>query len=270
MTRPAIALVAYALPASETPRRPVGHVAVSDRYVDSLHRAGARVVMLPATATAPLADPAELLSNLDGLLLIGGGDLDPAIYGQAAHEKSYGFNPRRDEMELALAAYALAEDLPMLAICRGCQVVNVACGGTLHQHLPDVPTYHVDAHGRPHDLVFAEHSVTVDAGSRLEEALGGQRHVERCTSAHHQAVDAVGLGLRVSGRSDDGCIEALEPIAPHRFALAVQWHPEMTAANDPLQQALFDALVAAAGGRRQRDAEGDARVSPLQAVARPA
>jgi putative glutamine amidotransferase len=270
VTRPAIALVAYALPASETPRRPVGHVAVSDRYVDSLHRAGARVVMLPATASAPPCEPAELLGNLDGLLLIGGGDLDPALYGQVAHEKSYGFNLCRDEMELALASYALAEDLPMLAICRGCQVVNVACGGTLHQHLPDVPTYHVDAHGRPHDLVFAEHSVTVADGSRLEEALGGQRHIARCTSAHHQAVDAVGSGLRVSGRSEDGCIEALEPVGPHLFALAVQWHPEMTAAVDPLQQALFDALVAAAGARRERAEHGEPRVSPLQAVAQPA
>lgn len=250
MTRPAVALVAYALPASETPRRPVGHVAVSDRYVDSLHRAGARVVMLPATATAPPAEPVELLAHVDGLLLIGGGDLDPALYGQPVHERSYGFNPRRDEMELALARHALDEDLPMLAICRGCQVVNVACGGTLHQHLPDVPGFHVDAHGRPHDLVFAEHSVTVEAGSRLEEALAGERYVPRCTSAHHQAVDAVGTGLRVSARSGDGCVEALEPIEPHRFALAVQWHPEMTAESDPQQQALFDALVAAASSDR--------------------
>lgn len=270
MTRPVIALVAYALPASETPRRPVGHVAVSDRYVDSLHRAGARVVMLPATATAAPAEPAELLRGVDGLLLIGGGDLDPAIYGQVAHEKSYGFNPRRDEIELALAAYALAEDLPMLAICRGCQVVNVAAGGTLHQHLPDVPGYHVDAHGRPHDLVFAEHAVAVEAGSRLEEALGGQRYVDRCTSAHHQAVDALGSGLRVSGRSVDGCVEALEPIGPHRFALAVQWHPEMTAATDPLQQSLFSALVAAAGAARPEAEDDLSRVSPLQAVAPPA
>ncbi len=273
LSRPVIALVAYALPASETPRRPVGHVAVSDRYVDSLHRAGARVVMLPATATAPSVAPAEMLGDVDGLLLVGGGDLDPALYGQVAHEKSYGFNPARDDTELALARYAIDEDLPMLAICRGCQVINVACGGTLHQHVPDLPGFHVDAHGRPHDVVFAEHAVTAEAGSRLEEALGGERRITRCTSAHHQAVDALGAGLRVSGRSDDGCVEALEPLGPHRFLLAVQWHPEMTAESDPQQQALFDALVAAAGsggpgtnGERRAQRAGDGRPVRLSSL----
>ena len=140
--------------------------------------------MLPATATAPVVEPEELLANVDGLLLIGGGDLDPALYGQFAHEKSYGFNPPRDAMELGLAAYALAEDIPMLAICRGCQVVNVACGGTLHQHMPEVPGFHVDAHGRPHNVVFAEHSVTVEPGTgwRLRsEGNDTSKHARRRT-----------------------------------------------------------------------------------------
>ncbi len=249
MDRAAIAVVAYELPQAATPGRPAGHVAISERYVQSLHRAGGRVVMLPAITGGPVCPPEVLLAGADGLLLVGGGDLDPATYGQDAHPRSYGFNAVRDETELALARYALAEEIPLLAICRGCQVVNVAQGGTLHQHLVDHPGYDDDTHGRPHDLYLAEHPVEVLPGSRLAAVVGGVR-ADRCTSAHHQSVDAVGAGLRVTGWSADGCVEAIEPIDPHPFALAVQWHPEMTAEADPQQQALFDALVAAAAAPR--------------------
>jgi len=249
MTPVVIATVAYELPQSATPGRPAGHVALSERYVQSLHRAGARVLLLPAITGAPSCPPEELLAPADGLLLIGGGDLDPATYDQEPHARSYGFNAFRDEMELELARYALANDLPVLAICRGCQVVNVAAGGTLHQHLAETPGYDDGTHGRPHDMVLGVHSVDIEAGSVLAEAVGGL-HAARCTSAHHQSVDALGRGLRVTARSADGCIEAIELVSPHRFALAVQWHPEMTAEHDPEQQALFDALVAAARGRR--------------------
>jgi putative glutamine amidotransferase len=249
VTHVAIAAVAYELPQSETPRRPAGHVAISVRYVQSLHRAGARVLLLPAITGAPSCPPEELLAPADGLLLIGGGDLDPATYGQAPHPRSYGFNAFRDQMELELARYALASDLPVLAICRGCQVVNVAAGGTLHQHVTEDPGYDDEMHGRPHDMFLGLHSVDIEAGSHLAEAVGGLRAAE-CTSAHHQSIDVLGSGLRVTARSDDGCIEAVEPISAHRFALAVQWHPEMTSEDDPEQQALFDALVSAARLRR--------------------
>jgi putative glutamine amidotransferase len=249
MTPIVIATVASELPQSETPRRPAGHVAISERYVQSLHRAGSRVLLIPAIDGAPSCPPKELLAPADGLLLIGGGDLDPATYGQAPHERSYGFSAARDRMELALARYALANDFPMLAICRGCQVVNVAAGGTLHQHLAESPGYDDDTHGRPHDMVLGVHSVDILPGSRLAEAIGGLR-AARCTSAHHQSVDTVGQGLRVTARSSDGCVEAIEPISSHRFALAVQWHPEVTARDDPEQQALFNALVGAARVRR--------------------
>jgi putative glutamine amidotransferase len=250
MRRVVIAAVAYELPQSETPGRPSGHVALSERYVQGLHRAGARVVLLPAVSGAPACAPEELLAGADGLLLIGGGDLDPATYGQDPHPRSYGFNAARDAMELELARYALAHDVPVLAICRGCQVVNVAAGGTLHQHVVEEPGFDDEIHGRPHEMMLGEHAVEVEPGSHLERALGGLR-AERCTSAHHQAVDVVGEGLRVTGRSTDGCVEAIEPVEPHPFALAVQWHPEMSAATDPEQQSLFDALVAAA--REHRD-----------------
>jgi len=254
VSRVVIAAIAYELPQSATPDRPAGHVALSERYVQSLHRAGGRVILLPAITGAPVCPPEELLRPADGLLLVGGGDLDPARYGQEAHPTSYGFNAFRDEMELELARYALSHDIPVLAICRGCQVVNVALGGTLHQHVPDHPGYDDELHGRPHSLFLGEHAVEFEAGSRVAEAVGRLR-ADRCTSAHHQSVDRLGEGLRVTGRSADGCVEAIEPIAPHPFAVAVQWHPEVTAAHDREQQALFDALVEAARARR----EGGAR-----------
>jgi putative glutamine amidotransferase len=249
VSRVVIASVAYELPQTATPDRPAGHVALSERYVQSLHRAGARVILLPAITGAPACPPEELLAPADGLLLIGGGDLDPSRYGQDAHPRSYGFNAFRDEMELELARYAVTQDIPVLAICRGCQVVNVALGGTLHQHVSDHPGYDDELHGRPHSLFLAEHSVEFEADSHLAEAIGRLR-TERCISAHHQSVDRLGEGLRVTGRSPDGCVEAIEPIAPHPFAVAVQWHPEVTAEHDPDQQALFDALVGAARARR--------------------
>jgi putative glutamine amidotransferase len=249
--RVVIAVVAYELPQAATPDRPAGHVAISERYVQSLHRAGARVLMLPAITGAPRCPPEELLAGADGILLIGGGDLDPSTYGQDAHPTSYGFNALRDELELEIARYALASGIPILAICRGCQVVNVAQGGTLHQHVSENPGYDDDLHGRPHDMFLGEHAVEIEAGSHLAAAVGSER-VSRCTSAHHQSVDVIGTGLRVTGWAADGCVEAIEPVAPHPFALAVQWHPEMTAEDDPAQQALFDALVAAAGARRDR------------------
>lgn len=206
-------------------------------------------MLLPAITGAPPCPPEELLAGTDGLLLIGGGDLDPASYGQEPHPCGYGFNAARDALELELARYALVHDVPVLAICRGCQVVNVAAGGTLHQHVVDHPGYDDDLHGRPHDMMLGEHPVDVEPDSHLERALGALR-AERCTSAHHQSVDAVGTGLRVTARSADGCVEAIEPVHPHPFALAVQWHPEMSADTDPEQQALFNALVAAARAYR--------------------
>jgi putative glutamine amidotransferase len=249
MLTPVILLVGNELPASETPKRGIGHLAVSERYTESIHRAGGRALVIPATPGAPLTDADELLEPADGLLLIGGGDIDPARYGQSEHVRSYGFNRIRDELELRLASHAIEHQVPLFAICRGCQVVNVATGGTLHQHLSDLPGISADTHGRPHDLILAEHPVVVEPASLLEAAVGGLR-VERCTSAHHQSVDKVGDGLRVTGRAEDGCIEALELDEAGQFFLAVQWHPEMTAGVDEQQQGLFDAFVLAAGGTK--------------------
>ncbi len=262
MTQPVIAAVATLLPQSETPKRPAGHVAMSVRYVEALQRAGGRVVILPAIEGTPRTPPSELLEGADGLCLIGGGDLDPSTYGEGAHDMAYGFNEPRDEMELELARHALETELPLLGICRGCQVVNVACGGTLHQHIEDIEGIDGESHGRPHLLLIGRHPVTAVVGSRIAAAIGGPVATS-CASAHHQSAKRVGRGLEVTATSPDGCIEALESPGDHGFALAVQWHPEITAGEDPQQQGIFDAFVAAARDERAR------RTSELAVEGRP-
>lgn len=245
LATPVIVLVANELGPKEIPLRGIPHVAVSDRYVRAIHRAGGRALVLPAIEGAPETPAVELIEPADGILLIGGGDIDPARYGQRQHTMSYGFNAVRDRLELALAEHALESDMPLLAICRGIQVVNVAAGGTLHQHLGDLPGVDPETHGRPHDLVLAEHPVIVEPGSTLERVVGPGT-IEHCTSAHHQVVDVLGAGLKVTAYAPDGCVEAIEATDRPGFCLSVQWHPEITAETDHRQQALFDALVSAA------------------------
>jgi putative glutamine amidotransferase len=242
---PVIVLVANELGPNEIPLRAIPHVAVSDRYVRAIHRAGGRALVLPATEGAPDTPASELVEPADGVLLIGGGDMDPALYGQRQHTMSYGFNRVRDRMELALARHALDNDIPLLAICRGIQVVNIAAGGTLHQHVADLAGVELETHGRPHDLVIAEHPVTIESSSMLARIVGAGT-LDHCASAHHQSIDLVGEGLRVTARTADGVIEAIEATERPGFCVGVQWHPELTAETDTHQQALFDALVAAA------------------------
>ncbi|MBO0732440.1 MAG: gamma-glutamyl-gamma-aminobutyrate hydrolase family protein, partial [Acidimicrobiaceae bacterium] len=152
---------------------------------------------------------------------------------------------RRDDFELAVAGAALGGGVPMLAICRGIQVLNVARGGTLQQHLPDL-----DGTGshRPEDgelQVF--HRVVIEPGSRLEKLAGGAAALQDCPSVHHQAVGAIGEGLVVTARSDDGVVEGLETPPGEGWCVGIQWHPERTAREDRAQQALFDGFVAACG-----------------------
>jgi putative glutamine amidotransferase len=153
----------------------------------------------------------------------------------------YGVSDARDEAELALTRAAIDCGLPVLAICRGHQVLNVALGGSLDQHIPDRPG--VSEHGQPGVAGGAlEHDVRVEDGTRLATALGTTR--ARASCHHHQAVDAPGTGLRVVGRADDGVIEATEPDDPGGpWIISIQWHPEDTADTDAGQQGLFDALV---------------------------
>lgn len=208
-------------------------------YVHALRRAGARPVLLPA----PDPDDAEtLLHDFDAVVLAGGGDIEPSRYDAGLHPSMYGIDPDRDALELDLARAAARIGVPTLAVCRGFQVVNVAFGGTLHQHLPDVEG--TIAHGSPVGGTSATHDVKAAPSSRLAEVCGDV--IRDCISHHHQGVDVIGAGLVATAWTDDGLVEALEPADAAGFYVAVQWHPEMTAGDDPVQQALFDALVGAA------------------------
>lgn len=246
---PVVAIPGFHLPAGRVSLWPGGAFALPDPYVGALRRAGVQPVILPAL---PTGDLDGLLAGFAGLVLAGGGDVDPARYGAEPHPTVYGINAERDELELALVPAALARGLPVLAICRGLQVVNVACGGTLWQHLPDVEGW--DVHGDPTAKRRIRHDVEVQPDSRLAAALGGPR-VEACVSHHHQGVAEVGQSLVPVAWTGDGLVEGLEPVGGG-WLVAVQWHPEVTAGDDHRQQALFDAF----GGEVLRRA-GDGRES---------
>ena len=199
-------------------------------YPDAVFAAGGEPVLLPTGSGT-----AEIVARLDGLVLAGGADVGPAHYGSAPGPHTVGLRPDRDAAELAVLQAALARDLPLLAICRGMQLLNVTLGGTLVQHLPDVPGTgsHQKAPG-----VFAQREVRTQPGSRLERTLGPTAPVD---CHHHQALDRIAPGLTPSAWAEDGVVEAVEA-AGRRFCLGVQWHPE--AGGD---RRLFDALLAAAG-----------------------
>jgi len=234
-----VAIPAYHLAAGRVADWSRGGFAIPEAYVASLQRAGGRAVLLPAT---DIGDAEALLEPFDGLLLAGGGDIEPARYGGGAHPEVYGVDVARDAAEIALLGAALARGLPTFAICRGMQLLNVALGGTLHQHLPDLQG--LDLHGQPGRDLSVVHDVNVMPATALAQASG--LPVLRCTSHHHQAVDVLGDGLTAVAFTGDGLVEAVELETPgDGWLLGVQWHPEMTAAEDRSQQALFSALVAA-------------------------
>jgi putative glutamine amidotransferase len=193
-------------------------VNVSQRtYSDGIDRAGGMPLLLPPS-DAGTAEPGELLDRLDGLLLAGGADLDPASYGAEADPRTKNFRPARDRFELALARAALERDLPVLGVCRGMQLLNVACGGTLEQHLPDAEL-HLHTPGR-----FSDHEVRVEPGSLAARVLGGERVAAR--SHHHQGIGRLGDGLIATGWAEPGeAIEAIE-MPERRWALGILWHAE--------------------------------------------
>ena len=226
MKRPLIGITTYVEPASW------GHwqleaALVPYDYVRAVERAGGRAVLVPPDDDGN----EELLDALDGLIFSGGNDLAPESYGAEADPATTGTNPARDSGELALLTAALERDLPVLAICRGVEVLNVARGGDLVQHLPDVL-----GHEEHRAVVgeFSEHAVRVDPSSRLEEVRGPVK------SHHHQGLGRIGEGLREVAWAEDGIVEAVED--PEKaFLVGVLWHPE--AGED---QRLFDQLVEAA------------------------
>src|SRR4051812_18705073 len=238
MAAPIVAVPAYRLPAGRVMKWDAGGFAVPDVYVFAARRAGIRpLAVMEAQPEAAL----EVLDHVGGLMLLGGGDIDPATYGAERHGKVYGVDKERDAVELALITEALRRGMPVLAICRGIQVLNVALGGTLVQHVPDLGGN--VQHGVPGGGGTVMHDVKVETESLLAEVTGSE--VLATSSHHHQAVDQLGDRLHVTARADDGVIEAVEHDGPG-WLVAVQWHPEDTAATDPAQQALFDALAAAA------------------------
>ena len=241
--RPLVAAVAYHLEPGRVTRWPEGGYGVPAPYLDGLRRGGARVAIL---APGDPGTPRELLEPFDGLLLVGGGDVDPARYGGASDRHVYGVETDRDELETELLRAAGHISLPALCICRGMQVMNVAFGGSLHPHLPDLEG--TVQHGVPVADTRTMHEVRAVPGSLLQGITGDD--VLSCSSHHHQGVDRLGEGLVATGRSEDGLIEAIErtPGDPGSDAwlLGVQWHPEDTAASDASQQALFDGFVRAA------------------------
>jgi putative glutamine amidotransferase len=236
---PEIGIVAYHLRPGRVSSWGVGGYAVPENYVDAVRRAGAHAaLLLPGDGRSP----DELLDRFDALMLVGGGDVAPERYGQAAVDEIYGLEPDRDEFEISLLHRALERDVPTLCICRGMQVMNVAFGGDLVQHLPADDRFM--AHGVPTDAESLLHDVKLLAGSRIAEAAGGD--VVSSSSHHHQGIERLGDGLVATGWTEDGLVEAIE--TERGWIVGAQWHPEDTAAADPAQQGLFDALARRARG----------------------
>lgn len=209
-------------------------------YAESIARAGGLPLIVPPL-TEIRDDLAELLRRCDGLVLHGGGDINPAAYRQEPRTDTlYGINDVHDALEMTMVEAVLDQNLPLLAICRGLQIVNVVCGGTLIQDLDsrDQVDQKLEQHPGHRQTL---HSVTLSPDSRAALAMG-TAYPQHCHSFHHQAIDRVGDGLNVTGHSADGVIEAIEHLHAH-WLVGVQWHPEDTSAEDPEQQGLFDALV---------------------------
>ena len=211
--------------------------ALPAEYLDAVRRAGGVPVMVapgePHWETA--------LDSVDALILTGGGDIDPIRYAGRRHDTNYGIDAERDVLEMAMGRKAIDSRLPLLGICRGAQILNVVQGGRLIEHIPDEFGETVLHRAPPRDPV--RHSVQLKPSSKLAQILGLQElHV---TSWHHQALRGAAKGLEAVAHASDGTIEAVE-MPDHPWLIAVQWHPELTAATDPLQQRLFDALVIAA------------------------
>ena len=209
--------------------------AAGRRYFEAVAVAGGMPLMLPPI-TSLVHDVPDLLRQVDAVVLHGGGDVDPRHYGQqATAEQLYGIVPEHDEVELAVVRAALDLSVPMLAICRGMQVLNVALGGTLQQDIGNS------------DHWMREHTVDLTAGSLLAEACG-TTHLEHCHSVHHQGIGRLAEPLVACGWATDGQMEAVE-LPGATWIVGAQWHPEDTASRTPQQQALYDELVRRAAAR---------------------
>ena len=242
MTRPLIGITASSI---EHRGPAYGEVyTLTRKYAEGVWLAGGVPVIVPYN----LDDEAlqVLVDRLDGLLLSGGGDIDPAIYGEPPHPATTEIEAERDRVELMLARWGVDKDMPFLAICRGIQVLNVALGGSLVQ---DIPSQVPDALEHSFDRGMVErayhaHPVTIAAESRLAQVM--QTELAQTNSWHHQAIRQPGRNLKVTAHAPDGVIEAVE-VPGRRFAIGVQWHPEWLFEDQPEHRRLFEELVRATG-----------------------
>ncbi|SRR6266545_2539125 len=233
-SRPLIGITSYAEPEARWGAWTLPAALIPLSYVESVERAGGRALIVPPSMDAV----EETLDALDGILFSGGADLDPGGYGAETHPATNDVRPERDRAELALLEGALARDMPVLAVCRGSQLLNVARGGDLVQHLPEVVG---DEKHKVTPGVFSEHGVEIDPESRLGSLIGPSARVQ---SHHHQGYGRIGTGLEPVAHAEDGTVEAVEDPG-NRFALGVLWHPE-----EGEDKRLFEQLVAEA--RRYR------------------
>ncbi|OGO42618.1 MAG: hypothetical protein A2Z04_08985 [Chloroflexi bacterium RBG_16_57_9] len=220
--------------------------AMSQSYCWALERAGAAPMLIPLLHNEEVLR--TLYEQMDGLLLAGGGDVDPARYGERPHSKLWEVDILRDRVEIITARWALADKKPILAVCRGIQALNVAAGGSLYQDLPSQHPSHNDHNWhlkQPRN--YRAHQVSVVPDSKLAKVLGTQSVM--VNSLHHQAVKEVAPGFRINAIAPDGVIEGMEHVNGC-FALAVQWHPEVLAIEDAGMQRLFDALVEESRNRK--------------------
>lgn len=220
------------------------------KLIEAIFAAGGEPLTIHPSAAARPADIADRLNFVDAVVLPGGGDISPALYGGDHHDELYDVDPLQDAFDVAVARWTMRTARPLLAICRGLQVVNIACGGTLLAHL-DTPHRHVTSR------------LTFGADTHLATVTGS--HAMAISCFHHQAVDRLGKGLHAVAMSDDGVAEAVEMADTDRqWFLGVQWHPEDTAETDPAQRAIFTGLVRSASDfARWRDVD---QVSPPAAI----
>lgn len=225
MSRPLIAIPGRRSDEAQGHRTPV--VSGGRLYADAIQRAGGLPIFIPPTDDVELIQ--ATMERCDGMVLLGGGDVSPSKYGQEAHTRLFGVNEFIDDFEIVAIRHAISLDLPILAICRGHQILNVALGGTLIQHLNNYEVHR--------DTM---HDVQLTPGSYVADAMGTTHPMTH--SFHHQALDAVAPDLTVVGTYGDGTVEAVQHNTAS-WVIGVQWHPEDTAEQDPANQGLFDALV---------------------------
>jgi putative glutamine amidotransferase len=242
MKRPPIAIAGRVAAAGRVSRSAISFA--GRVYLDAVLRAGGEPLTLSPRELRH-DEAVQLLKGFKALVLMGGADVDPHLYGQQRQPHVYGVNPEQDHFEMALVHAAIEMKLPTLAVCRGIQLVNVALGGTLIQHIGDIPGVVQHAPGKfPAGQDYALHDVDISPRTKLSKAVGATK--VNVASFHHQGIDVVGKGLKVVARSADGLVEGLEHTGRDQWLIGVQWHPEDTASTDPCQQNLYDALITAA------------------------